>query len=106
MIYVTFRQSKFDNSQTIKNVWNLDIENVEELYKAFMQKHAEVMNIKINPHWLNIMNYQDHNNHLSELEYCTKCGLWQNKLEKMNIDNFISEILNGKKEDVVQLYRF
>jgi len=106
MIYITFRDSNFDDSQSIKNVWNLKYEQVDELYIAFMQKKAEVMNIAINPHWLNILNYQDHNNHLTELEYNIKVKEWSKKLKEYNIDKFISEILNGRKEKFFEIHKF
>ena len=45
-----------------------------------MKEKAHEINIVINPHWLNIMNWKDHNNHLSIEEYREKrATMGQNK---------------------------
>ena len=106
MIYITFRRSIIDDSQTINNVWDVNYVNVEELYKEFMIDKSESMNIIINPHWLNIMNYDDHNSHISIDAYKTKSKTWSKILRQWNIDKFISEILKGRKQSYTEIHRF
>lgn len=63
-----------------------------------MKKKAAELNIVINPHWLNIMNRQDHNKHLSIGEYRDKKRQWAKIRRQWNVDKFISEVLMGRKE--------
>lgn len=98
MIYITYKNSYFDNSRTVKNVWDVGCDNVEELYIEFMKKKAAELDIVINPRWLNIMNWQDHNRHLSIGEYRNKKKQWAKIMRQWNVDKFISEVLRGRKE--------
>ena len=98
MIYITYENSYFDNRRTVKNVWDVGCDNVGELYIEFMKKKAAELNIVINPHWLNIMNWQDHNKHLSIGEYRNKEQQWAKIRRQWNVDKFISEVLRGRKE--------
>ena len=80
MIYVTYRNSYLGGRKVVKNIWNVDCEDVEQRYIEFMKEKAREINIVINPHWLNIMNWKDHNNHLSIEEYREKrATMGQNK---------------------------
>lgn len=72
MIYITYIDAKFENTLTVKNVWNVSYQNVEERYVEFMHEKAKEIDVVINPHWFNLMNWQDHNNHLSIGEYGKK----------------------------------
>ena len=106
MIYVTYSNSDFNNELSISNIWNVDCNNVEEKYIDFMHKKAKEINVVINPHWLNIMNWQDHNNHLSIGEYGNKVKQWNRLKRTWNIDKFIYEILKGNKENYRDIVRF
>jgi hypothetical protein len=106
MIYITYRNSNFDNTLTINNVWNVNYQNVEERYIEFMHEKAKEINVVINPHFLNIMNWQDHNNHLTIREYGNKEKQWNKIKRQWNIDKFISEILKGYKEHYRSVVRF
>ena len=59
MIYISYRNSKFDNSLSINNVWEVNCNNVQEKYIEFMHEKAKEINVVINPHWLDIMNWQE-----------------------------------------------
>ena len=76
MIYVTYRNSYLGGRKVVKNIWSVDCEDVEQRYIEFMREKAHEINIVINPHWLNIMNWKDHNNHLSIEEYREKTKAW------------------------------
>lgn len=98
MIYVTYRNSYLGERKVVKNIWNVDYEDVEQRYIEFMKEKAHEINIVINPHWLNIMNWKDHNNHLSIEEYREKEQQWAKIRRQWNVDKFISEVLRGWKE--------
>ena len=106
MIYISYRNSKFDNSLTINNVWEVNCNNVQEKYIEFMHEKAKEINVVINPHWLDIMNWQDHNNHLSIGEYGNKEKQWNKIKRQWNVDRFISEILKGRKLQYESIVRF
>jgi len=84
--------------KVVKNIWSVDCEDVEQRYIEFMREKAREINIVINPHWLNIMNWKDHNNHLSIEEYREKERQWAKIRRQWNVDKFISEVLRGWKE--------
>ena len=98
MIYVTYQNSYFDRRKVVKNIWNVDYEDAEQRYIEFMKEKAREINIVINPHWLNIMNRKDHNDHLSIEEYRGKERQWAKIRRQWNVDKFISEVLRGRKE--------
>jgi len=106
MIYITYRNSNFDETSQVNNVWSVKCDNVEEKYIEFMHEKAKEINVIINPHWLNIMNWQDYNNHLSIGEYGNKEQQWSKIKRQWNIDKFISEILKGYKEYYINVVRF
>lgn len=100
MIYITYKNSE------IFNVWDVPCNNMEEKYIEFMLKKAKEINIIINPYWLNIMNWQDHNNHLSIGEYENKQKQWSKIKRQWNIDKFISEIIKGQKQCYRSIIQF
>ena len=103
MIYVTYQNSYLDGRKVVKNLWNVDCEDVEQRYIEFMKEKAREINIVINPHWLYIMNWKDHNNHLSIEEYREKEQQWAKIRRQWNVDKFISEVLRGWKERFMNL---
>lgn len=106
MIYITYINSIANNGLMVNNVWRVNCNNVQEKYIEFMHEKAKEINVVINPHWLNIMNWQDHNNHLTIGEYSDKEKQWKKILRQWNIDNFISEVLKGRKERYENIVRF
>lgn len=107
MLFITQRYNTFSESREPHQIWEIrgfkDKETVENLYKDWIQKKAEKLNIVINPHWLNIMNYVNHNYHLSEKEYKQKTKEWKKILRQSSIDKFIYEELKGTKRKFVEL---
>ena len=106
MIYITYINSNFGDGLSVNNIWEIDCINVEERYIDFMHEKAKEINVFINPHRLNIMNWQDHNNHLSIGEYGNKEKQWNKIKRQWNIDKFISEILKGTKRNYRNIIRF
>jgi hypothetical protein len=106
MIYITYRNSKFDETPEVNNLWRVECDNIEEKYIEFMHKKAKETNVVINIHWLNIANWKDHNNHLSIGEYGNKEKQWSKIRRQWNIDKFICEILKGRKEPYINVERF
>ncbi len=106
MIYITYKYNEFSEHEIVNNLWEIDIiGDVESLYKEYMiSKAKDEFDIIINHHWLNIMNYKDHNSHLSKSEYNKKEKLWNKCLLKHTVDFYISEILKGKKLEYINLY--
>lgn len=95
MIYVTTSYS--DDWTHIENVWELDVDNVEELYKNFIKEKSIELDIIINEHWLNIMDYTLFHPHLTKTKYNNLSKKWKKFLRLWNKDKFISEKLNGVK---------
>lgn len=106
MIYITYCNSPLSGNQVVKNVWSVNTSDVCEKYIEFMHKKAKEIGVVINPRWLNMMNWQDHNNHLSIGEYTNKEQQWGKILRQWNIDKFISEVLKGKKERFINATQF
>lgn len=106
MIYITYRKSIANDGLMVNNVWSINSSTVQEDYILFMQEKAKEINVVINPHWLNIMNWQDHNQHLTIGEYSNKQNQWKKILRQWNIDKFISEVLKGRKERYIDVVRF
>lgn len=106
MLYITYKKSVFDEDLSINNVWNVKSDDVEQKYIDFMQEKAKELNIVINPHWLNVMAHENHNPHLSMVEYKNKEKQWEKIKKQWNIDKFISEILKGTKQNYKHILRF
>ena len=102
MIYITTTYS--EDYLHIQNVWEVNNDNVEELYKNFIMETSIEMNIVINKHWLNIMNYDNYHTHLTKTEYNNLSKKWKKILRLWNKDKFISEKLNGKKLEFKSLH--
>jgi len=102
MICITSRYS--DYYSYIESVWDVNFDNVEELYAEFIIEKSVEMNIVINKHWFNIMNYDDHNKHLTKTQYNNLSKKWKKFLILWNKDKFISEKLNGIKLEFKNLH--
>jgi hypothetical protein len=103
MIYITNEYSEFLESTSIFNVWEVEQDNVEELYKEFMISKSLILNIVINEHWLNIMDYKNHHTHLGINDYKKVKKEWNKFLELYTIDKFILDELNGKKLEYISI---
>ena len=67
-------------------------------YKDYIQTLAkEGYNLVVNPHWLNVMDYELHNSHLNKSDYNRSKKDWNKLLKTYNISNFILEELGGKE---------
>lgn len=108
MIYITYDYDdiSFEPIKYIKNVWNVNCNNVEEQYIEFMLKKAKEINIVVNPRYLNIMNRENHNFHLNDEVYKLKCKEWKKILKTWHIDIFILIILNGTLEKYKEITNF
>ena len=72
--------------------------DVEQQYKDYIQTLAkEGYNLVVNPHWLNVMDYELHNSHLTKSDYNRNKKAWNKLLKVYNISNFILEELGGKE---------
>lgn len=105
MIYITFVENEYSLDLSVNSVWEVKENDVENKYNEFMQEKANNLNIAINPKWLNIMNYENHNNHLTLAGYENKKREWQEILNEWNIDKFIAEKLNGKRQEYKIIYK-
>lgn len=103
MIYITNEYCELSDSTHILNVWELDQDNVEDLYKEFMLEKASTLGVIINPHWFMILNYFDHHSHLKREEFSKLSKEWNEFKDVYTIDKFISDVLNGKKLEFTNL---
>ena len=106
MLYITYRLTPYNEELTIKNIWNVKYTNVEDRYIEFIHIKAIELNVVISPTWLNVMNFEDHNTHLTEVEYQKKVKQWSKIMRQWNIDKFISEVLKGYKENYTDIIRY
>ena len=106
MIYITYRNSTFDDGSIVNNIWELSSDDVEESYKLFMAQKAEESGIVHNPHWLNIMNRENYHPDLTQEEYKQKEKAWNKVLKQWRIDRYIEEVLKGRKLEYKQIHRF
>lgn len=107
MIYITktYENNYGEDYTFINNVWSIDDKHVDpkQLYLNFMIEKSKEFDIVINPHWLNPMNYEDHNQHLTKTMYKKICKRWNSYLYKYGIDRYILEELNGTKLEFKEL---
>jgi hypothetical protein len=106
MIYITYRNCNISRTSYINNVWEVVCEDVEKIYSSFLLARAGEKKIKINPHWGNIMNHEDHHPHLSAKEYKQKEKEWKKFLRKWNIDYFIEHGFKGQKVNFKEIHKF
>ena len=97
MIYIRTDYDSVCETTSIVGVYDVNCEDVEEKYKLFMLDKASEINLNVNPHWLNVLDYELHNSHLSELDFNEKCKEWKKIRRQWNIAKYITEILKGYK---------
>ena len=73
--------------------------------KEFLLDNAKNRNIIINPHWYNIMNYENHNFHLTKKEYKQEVKNWGKFIREWSFNNFIEVKKYGEKQDVTHVVR-
>ena len=105
MIYITYKHCSFSNGTHVNNVWESQYSDLEIAYKTFLKEMAHELNIVINPHWRNIMNYEDHNKHLTKEEYKLKSKEWKRILKLCTFDAFIEAHGKGKKLKYIDIVR-
>lgn len=97
MIYVRTKYDWMCEDTNIIGVYQVGCNDVYEKYKSFMLDKASELNLKINPHYLNVMDYENNNTHLARSEYDYKFKQWQKILRMWNIDKYICDVLKGVK---------
>lgn len=100
MIYITYKINKYDTDVEIRNLWEITGEGIEprKLYNEFMVKQAtQQYNLTINPHWLNVMDHQKLNSHLSTEGFKTNSKAWCKFKKSFPVDEYIRTVLNGKQ---------
>ena len=99
MIYIRTHYDQLCETSSIVGVYQVPCKNAEEQYKLFMIEKAKEINLEINPHWLNALDYTKFNSHLSKPEFNKKLKEWSKIRRKWNISKYICEILKGVKLD-------
>lgn len=74
MIYITYNR-KYDYP-LVENVYESSLD-IEKLYKKFLLKKADSLQILINNYWYNIMNYEAHKDIFTEEEYIEVSKKWK-----------------------------
>jgi hypothetical protein len=103
MIYITKIPGYFEEMPIINNLWQVDNSNVKEAYTEYLESHALILGIIINPTWYNIMDWGKFHSNLSKQQHKAKEKLWRNYLKTNDLDWFIENILNGKKLKFTEL---
>jgi hypothetical protein len=103
MIYITNEYCELTDTVHIQNLWEVEQDNVEELYKEFMISKASNLGVVINPHWFNIMNHSDHHSHLKIDEYKILEKKWNKIQYKYTVDKFICDELRGRKLEFINI---
>jgi len=83
----------------INSVYEVSTQNVDEQYKLFMIEKAKEIDLEINPNWLNVLDYDIFNSHLTKTEFKQKTKAWHKLRKRWNITAYICEVLNGVKVD-------
>ena len=107
MIYITKKYvDRYGEVDTyINNLFFIGDNSIDpkEQYNEFLLEKSKELDLVINPHWYNPMNYEDHNPHISKTSYKKKCKEWERFLLKYDIDKFIENNLGGKKLDYKEI---
>ena len=90
MIYITYNR-KYDYP-LVENVYESSLDIVK-LYKKFLLKKADSLQILINNYWYNIMNFEIHKDIFDLEEYKKVSKEWNKFLEKNDMDFFIQKKL-------------
>ena len=92
MIYLVREHNDFMEHKVVTSVWDVDHQDAERAYKEYMLGEAEEINLVINPHWLNVMDYINNNSHLDFDDYLAKKSFFQKFRERNPIDKFLENI--------------
>ena len=103
MIYLTYKYCSNWESTIINNVWESSFPDLEDSYKSFLLKKAKERDIVINPHWGNIMNYEDNNTHLKKSVYNKAVKEWTEYLKEMSFDNYVEVHGLATKKEVTSI---
>lgn len=98
MIHIIEKYCDMTEHHEVESVWEVDCEDVEKNYKAWMTEFAkDVRKITINPHWLNIMSHKEYHSNLTVDEYRQKEKSWEKFLKMRPIEWYIKNELKGKR---------
>lgn len=105
MITITYQPSEVYEPSRINNIWKTEMDNPEELYKKHMIYYARnSLNLIINPHWLNAMDFKNNNSHLEEKEYKSSVKSYNKYKSIMTFDKYIKAVLCGEKLEFKESY--
>jgi len=98
MKYILQINDKYSVGEKIQGLYESKLSEVQIIsnYKEYVLKKANEMNIDINTHWLNIMEYSL-NNHLSKDEYNRISKEWSKLLDIYTLQYYIENILKCKR---------
>jgi hypothetical protein len=105
MIYLKTEHCSLSGSSWVSEVYEVDFDNVEELYLNFLRENASKERIKINVYG-DIANHKDHHRHLSSKEYKQTTSDWNKFLKNNDIGTYIIFKLAGKKVNYKQIIKF
>jgi hypothetical protein len=98
MIHIISTSLGFAEGSYISQVFDIEgVDDAKKEYLDFLLGEAETRGIVINPHWRNIMNYEDHHPSFSAEKYKKEAKSWKKFLKEHNIVWFIKEKLGGKE---------
>lgn len=104
MIFLLHSYCEFTEHYSDHSVWDVDVDDVKELYLDFMLSEALSFNLVVNSHYLNVMDFEKLNSHLTLEEFNKKSKEWRKYLRKYNIQWFIKEKLVGVQLEYKKVY--
>lgn len=106
MIYILESYDSTFDASIVQSVWDVDNKiDVEKEYLVYLITLAkEKLNLTINPHWGNAMNYGNHNSHMSEDEYNKAKKEWDKILQKKNLHWFLKNVIKARRLKFKQAY--
>ncbi len=103
MIYIIKQYDNVSEGSCIIAVIETDLD-IKNIYNEFVYAKAKEMDIVINRHWLNIMNHEDHNTHLTKSEYKKKRKEWEKFLKQNTFLNFAKSELRIIPKEFKTIY--
>ena len=88
--------------EIVVSVWESTYSDLKERYSKFLMEESLKLNIVINPHWHNIMDYDKFHKHYLSLEEFKKLKKdWYNVLKNWRFEKFIELKGDGKKLEFI-----
>lgn len=104
MIYIIYAPTPEYEPAEIDSLWQVDCDDAHERYKQFMLDKAKEINLVVNPHYLNVMNYKDHNKHLTLSEYQNACVVWRDIIKTKSFKYYLKDVLGAEKIKYKEIY--